>query len=389
MLDKNGFQRKNYAEYKAEMDERAKELFGDDINLSPKSIFGILFALFAWFLATMAELAEKVYHSGHPSEAEGVQLDYLGAYFDTSRQMEQWATTTLAFTGTANYTIVEGTPFQTSNGVTFSLTENVTLNASGIGTGEVVAIESGVAGNVSANSITIQSEPSADVLTVTNTIAATGGRSKETDAEYRARMANSGGAGGSGTPNAILADVLDVQGVRAANISVNSTNATVNGQPPKSNHVFVLGGNGQDIAEALFKNYVGLQFFGSSSYNVVDIGGNTHVMAYTPSTGVNIFATITVTTDNTFTTDGSQLIKDAVIRLIGGTDSTGTAYNGLNMGDDVIYSKLLAAVMAIQGVVDATVKIGKVVGTQTSTNIAILPNEVAQLNDANISVVIT
>lgn len=390
MLDRNGFKRKNFADLQAEMETKAKELFGENVNLTLKSPLGILIWLFAWFLSKVWELAEKVYNSAFVTKAEGVQLDYLTPFYHTSREPEQYAFVTLAFTGTPHYTILEGNRYETKSGIDFALTENVELDSQGNGSGKAICLTPGVIGNVEANTITVQSEPSADVFTVTNPEKAEGGREEETDDELKKRLFNSGAGGGSATPNAILAAVLGVPGVRAANIAVNNTNEPANGLPPKSFQVYTLGGDSQAIAEAIFsKGAGGIEPFGTTSVTVEDIAGNTHTVKYTPATAIDIFSNVNVTTDSTFQANGITQIKDAIIALIGGTASDGTTYTGLNMGEDVIYSRVLTAVMGVQGVTDATVTIGTTVETQGTANIVINANEVAQIDSDKISVVVS
>lgn len=387
-LSNKGFLTPNQAQLKEEIDQRQRELFGDDVNLSSKSPNGILSGILSWVVSILWATLEKIYHNGHVSSAEGVNLDYKTIEFNTSRNPEQFAETVLSFTGTPNYTILAGTRFERADGIDYALKEDLTLDGVGYGAGEAVSLLPGIIGNASTGTVTVQSEPSADVFTVTNTEAATGGREEETDAELRRRLLNSGGSNGSGTTNAILADVLATTGVRAANIVVNEKSIVVNGQPAHSNHVFVLGGDGQTIADTLFNNYVGLEFFGSSSYTVKDIGGNSHIISYTPATAIDIYVDVTLVTDNTFQADGVTQAKDAIVKLIGGTASDGTIYIGLNMGDDVTHSRILSTIMGVQGVQDAILKIGTSVNPTGTTNIAIATNNVAQINFSNIAVTV-
>ncbi|MCM3598723.1 baseplate J/gp47 family protein [Metabacillus idriensis] len=388
-LDSSGFNRPNQADIKEELDQRQRELFGDDINLNAKSPNGIISSLFAWFFARLYELAEKVYHSGHVSQAEGVQLDYKTAEFNTFRQPQLYAEVILTFTGTAGATLLAGTRFETAEGIDYALKTNVVLDWAGNGTGEAVSLNPGTIGNASANTITVQSEPSADVLTVNNTAAASGGREEESDEELRNRLLKSGAGNGSGTTSSILSAVLGVAGVRTANINVNNTNAVVSGQPAKSFQVYALGGNGQEIAEAIFeKGAAGIEPYGTTTFSVTDISGTAHTVKYTPASQVSIFSSITLTVDNTFPTDGVTQVKNAIVKFIGGTTSDGSIYTGLNMGEDVIYSKILSAVMSIQGVQDATVQIRKTGGTLATSNIAISASEVAQINDTDITVTV-
>lgn len=385
-LTDKGFNRPTQAELKVSVDQYFRESFGDDVNLSPKSPTGILSDLISWLGEKQYELAEKTYLSGHPSEAEGVQLDYLTAFYNTSRNPEQYAQDTLTITGTPLYTIEAGTRFETESGFDVSTIEDLTLDANGNGTVGAVALTPGVAGNVPAGTIVVQSEPSADVLTVTNENPFTGGRDAETTEELRARLLNSGSSIGSGTVNAVVASVLNLPGVRAANVIVNNTDDIVNGQPAHSNQLFVLGGDSQTIADTLMDNFTGIQFYGTTTRTVKDISGNTHTMGYTPASLINIYSSITLTTDSTFESDGVTKVKNAVVRLIGGTASDGTIYSGLSMGDDVIYSRVLSAVVNVQGVVDATLNIGREPNPDETGNIVVNVNEVAQVNAVNITV---
>ncbi|CAM4013022.1 baseplate J/gp47 family protein [Mesobacillus zeae] len=378
MLDKSGFKRKTYADLIEEMSDKARELFGDNINVSPRSPFGLILRLFAWFLALAWELAEKVYNSAFVGKAEGVQLDNLTPFFNTNRKPEQEAIVTLSFTGTPNYVIQVGTRFETINEVDFMLTEDVQLDVSGKGLGLAVCMTPGALGNVAAGTITVISEPNADVLTVNNSGPAAGGQDRETDAELTERLLVSGAGAGSASPNAILAAVLAVPGVRAANIAVNNKMVAENGLPPKSFQIYAHGGTGPAVAEAIFsKMTAGIESFGTTDFTMEDIAGNKHIVKYTPASVIDIFANITLVTDSTFEIDGLTQVRNGVINVI----------NNLEQGDDVILQRLVAAVMGAQGVTDVTIKTGKTADLLSAVNIPIEPQEVAQALPENISVV--
>ncbi|MFE3976699.1 MULTISPECIES: baseplate J/gp47 family protein [unclassified Peribacillus] len=343
-LSEKGFNRPNQADLKEEIDQKQKELFGEDVNLSYKSPNGIISGLLSWILAKVWELAEKVYHSGHPSEAVDKNLDYLTSYFLTSRNPELYAEGTVDFTGTPNYTVVGGTRFETETGVDYALKEDALLNSSGIGTGSVVSLTAGLIGNTLPGTITVQSEPSSNIETVINSEAITGGREKETDIELRKRLLETNGIKGYATPNSIVSAVQNVLGVRAANIHNNNTNVTVNGTPPNSYQVYVLGGNGQEIAEAIFdKGPAGIEPYGTSSFQVLDMSGVSHKVSYTPANTVNVFASVNLTTDNTFQSSNITEVKDTIVRFIGGTVGDGSIYTGLNidkLGTIALFSAL-------------------------------------------------
>lgn len=49
LLNETGFQRQTYSELLDGMEDKAKELFGEDINTSSKTPLGIILRIFAWF----------------------------------------------------------------------------------------------------------------------------------------------------------------------------------------------------------------------------------------------------------------------------------------------------------------------------------------------------
>lgn len=385
-LSRTGFKRPNQAELKTEIDQRQKELFGENVNLSSKSPNGILSGILSWSISLLWQVIERVYHNGHVSSAEGVSLDYKTIEFNTSRNPEQYAEGQVVITGTPNFTVLAGTRYEKETGVDYAVKENVTLDGTGKGIAEVVSLSPGIVGNADPDTVIVQSEPNSSVLSITNPNSIDGGREQETDEELRNRLFKLGASNGSGTTNAILSDVLGLPGVRAANIIVNREDVPVNGQPPHSNHVFVLGGVGEVIAETLFKNYVGLQFFGSTDYIVKDIAGNPHTIAYTPATPTRIYITVKLTTDATFETNGIDQVKTAIVKLIGGLAVDGTEYTGLSMADDVVYSKIIAAVMSVKGVTDATIKLGTSINPTGTANIPMDLGQVAQINHTDIVV---
>lgn len=388
MLDGTGFKRKTYNDLQIEMDQRARELFGDDINTSERSPIGILIRLFAWFLSKTWELAEKVYNSGFVTKAEGVQLDNLTPLYNTQRIAEQASSVTLTLTGTPGYTVLTGTQFATENDILFTLTEDITFNGSGNGSGVAVASESGATGNVLANTITVQAEPDVDVLTVTNAENATGGREIETDAELVNRLLDSSAANGSGTVDSIRSRLLGITGVRAASVIENNTMDTVDGNVPKSIHAYVLGGNAQDVANAIFeKKAAGIATNGAQNISVLDASGNTQLIRFDYAVQVPIYVNANVTTTSAYPANGDALVEDAIIRYIGGLAQDGTEYNGLGMGDDVVWTKLVQTILSqVDGVDDVDLTIGIDPGALGTSNIVIDPEEVAQTDVEKVAV---
>jgi uncharacterized phage protein gp47/JayE len=389
MLDAKGFKRPTYDEIFAEMQAEAKAKFGENVNTSERSFLGILLRLFAWFLSKVWQTTENTYYSAYVNTAEGVQLDRLGPYVGITRKLETWATGTIQLTGTPGHTEPAGFRVETPAGVVFETVEDITLDGSGVGTGEIRALEPGTIGNVAAGSITVITNPNANITSVTNPEPTSGGQNKETDQEFRERFMQSTAGGGAATIDSIRSALLRTPGVRAAVVIENNTMTTdVAGRPPKSFEAYVLGGDPQDIGQTILNTKAaGIESYGSESVVINDISGYPHTIKFSYADEIQIHAKVTVWTNNQFPVDGDTQIESAIIRYIGGEDYDGQLYVGLNMGDDVIHSRIIAAVYKVAGIEDAKVELSTDGSTWAEANISIDPQEVAQTSHAIIEVV--
>lgn len=388
MLDRNGFKRKRYSDLVEDMTLKAKELFGEDTNLSEKSFLGILIRLFAWFLAIIWEVAEKVYNSGYMHKAEGIQLDRKAWEFGITRLQEQHAQGTIEIHGTPGFVIEEGTLFETDKGILFELVADVTLDENGVGTGDIVCTEPGTKGNVAANTITIVSNPNENITSVTNPEPTTGGRERETDAEFLERYQQTLSGLGSSNTDSIRAELLKLNGVRAA-VVIENTKSTPDeaGRPAKSISTYVLGGDPQEIAQAIFKKKAGgIEAYGTEQVEVLDMAGNPHTIGFTPATEVPIAIKLTIRKNEQFPVDGVQKVKTELVKYIGGKDEDGTFYIGLNMGKSVIFTKLIDRVYEIEGIDDVDLLVGIKGQTLGTSNININIDQVAQISHADIEV---
>jgi uncharacterized phage protein gp47/JayE len=390
MLDQNGFQKKSYADLVSDMQNKAKELWGDDVNVSQTSFLGILIVLFAWFLSMAWEAIEDVYNAGFITKSEGVQLDRLSTLMSTSRDPAQSSYVTLTIAGASDYVVEEGAVFATPDGIMFETIADLTLDASGNGTVDAVSTDTGAETNVAAGTITVQANPDSNIASVTNLAATTGGSDQEADIDLRDRLLNSTGNNGIATPDSIVEAVREVTGVRSASISVNNTTSEQNGQPAKSFQVFTLGGDPQAIVDAIFaKAPAGIEPYGTAQQTVTDLSGNSHIIGFTPAQIASICVEVALSIDNNFdTVNGQTAVIDQIIQAIGGTASDGTTYAGLNMGDDIIIFQLEKAMGNIDGIVDATVKVGRDWSSLERQNLQINANEVAEATVNSVSVVI-
>ncbi len=376
-LNKDGFNRMRYADIIAEMNSRAKSVFGADVNLSEYSPLGMFFKVVAFSMAVIWQLAEYVYYGAYKDTAEGYQLDGVCQYIGITRKPASYATGTVAFTG------VEGTviplQFLVSTGTYIFWTQQIATIPSG-GTVDVPirAIELGNTSNVLAGTITTIVNPLTGVTAVINALGTTGGADVETDESLRARYDESISLGGASTTSAIEAELLQVQNVVDARVTENVTMSTVDGVPAKAFEAMVYGGVNADIADAIYRTKAaGIQAFGDIIVPITDDYGQVHNIGFSRVAEITTYVNVTLTTDDDFPVDGMTTIETNIIKYIGGTDADSTKYYGLGLGDDVVYTKIIGICHSVSGVTDVTVTLSTDNITFTAANVAIATGEVA------------
>lgn len=371
MLDSNGFTRPQYETIVVDLTAKWQELFGSDSDTSAHSVAGVLIRLMAFFLDLIYKLAEKVYNSQYLSTATGVSLDKIASNFGLYRNPAEQAIVDLSFTGTPGFVILAGKMFKTTDGKIYQLGSDVLLSASGTGAGPAYAMETGAQYNVPANAITSQVEPTSDIFTVTNPQAVENGANIETDAElaHRVRLAND--TKPSSPVNGVISAVMEVPGVKSVQVVTNNTMAVDSyGNPAKTIHVYVDGGEEMKIADALFNSVsAGILMVGSHTETMTDAAGfSGNVVAFDYATKETIFVTVDVTTNNDFEIDGVAQVKKAVNDYLG----------SVPMGGTVRFSYLYKYIYDnVNGIVVATVKIGTKATSQSMTDIPLTQFSIA------------
>lgn len=390
-LDSKGYKRKTYDDLLRDMSAKAKEKFGENANVSERSVLGILLRIMAWFLSLVWQDNENVYYSAFRKTAEGAQLDMLLPYAGITRNLDQYAFGPLEITGTPNHSVSAGYLVSKNNtDIFFETTEDVVLGSNGKGIVEIKAVELGSNSNTAANTITEIVNPDADVISVTNIADTTGGREKETDLEARERASITVEGMGSATTNAIRTNLLKIPTIRAATVIENyGDEPDAYGTPMRSIQAFVLGGTDEEIAYAIFeKKAGGIQPYGTTYVDVIDDGGNPQQIGFTRAIEVPIYIKAIINTNSSFPSNGTDQIKSTLIRYVGGVDVDSSVYAGLNMGEDVIESRLIARTYQVVGIEDVTFEISTDCINYSESNIAIGLQEVAQLDANNIEVTV-
>ena len=345
-LTNTGFKAKRYADILPEKERRARELFGNDANLSDSSPLGMLVRLNAWDEAAVWQQMEEVYLSAYVSSAEGVSLDRKCQDIGIMRQLATRASGTIQFSGADGTQIFEGFEVQTATGIVYRTTTTTTISGA-LARADIEAVDAGVAGNVGAGAISRTVSPLAGVTGVTNPDPTLGGRDAGTDAQFRERYVRCVSKPGGASAAAIEAALLDIEGVLDAEVRQNVTLETdpATGIPPKAIAPIVWGGDADGIVETLYAvKPAGIQCWGEDEvHEITDSRGVTHTIGFNRPdlVTVNVSATLTVDTA-IFPPDGDALVGAAIEGYL----------SGLTLGGDVIYTRLISRIHSVAGIVD-------------------------------------
>lgn len=225
-------------------------------------------------------------------------------------------------------------------------------------------------------------------LTSVTVGAFTSGKNEESDAALARRFLVSKARGAVAIPEAIIADLWDVEGVRSVSFRQNREDVEVAGLRRRSIEVTVLGGATQDIANTLLGVVsAGIRTEGSVTVLVDDAYGQAHPIRFNRPTEVRLYVRLVLSKGPSFPAeDGDEQVKNAVTDYVGGRDVTGSIQTGLNAGETVIVAKIVDAVMDVQGVEDVQVYIGESENPTESANIDVEASEKAVANADDITV---
>jgi len=339
-----------------------------ELDFSPYSFLGIMTVIDAQRGFDHGEDTEAVYYSNYIDTSDGIALDRIIALRGESRYPAKKSIVTLTFTGTVGVTLPSSVICETESGEKFITTESKVFVTSTV---DVIAraIKTGVNGNVPAGSITKIVTTVSGVDSVTNAIAALGGRAIETDAEVRARMKLPFKMGGSSAP-ALQAMFNGLTGVLNAKVFENNTDATVGSMTPHSVRAVIEGGTLQDIGE-VFLQYkpCGIETMGNLSLSIIDDENLPRIYKYDVPSNVTIYCTSNFVIDTTsvgapasasawLSKYGAQA-KENIIKTIGGTGADGV-YSGSGISVDIEAWKINASqidIPWIKGVI--TTYVGK------------------------------
>ncbi len=348
-LTDKGYIRRTYDDILKDKIERAKELFGEDIDTSDLSVLGKFLRINAYDQAMAEEEIEAVYYARFPNTASGQSLDRLAAFAGISRNPATPAVYSVQVHGDAEYVIPAGFTVGTEMGHTYQTDQAYTVGGDGTCLIEASCTEAGITGNLSsAGDICRIMNPDANVIAVKGVECLVLGTDEESDSDLRVRFASAAAGSGSCNENAIRAALLRVPTVQYAAVISNNTNEEdAEGRPPHSFECYVLGGDDyeQQIAEAIFdKRPIGISTVGEKTVSILDITGAQRTVKYSPAQKVMITVRLSLKASTTFPEDGVERIRGNVSDYV----------NDLGIGHSLVLSSIYGYIYSVPGVKEVT-----------------------------------
>lgn len=440
-LTPTGFLIKTLLQIREDMNARLQTTFGASTDVGDQSVLGQITGIYAEALSLVWELAEAVNSSMNPDAATGAALDALCALTGTFREPATYSTAMLTLVGDDGTLVPVATQARTSStSRVFSTVEDATIaqvdawapntayavgdivrnssapervyectdpgtsDSSGGPTSTSTAItDNGVVwrylgdgdGVAEVNSACTESGPViavaydiSEIVTavlglnaITNRDDAEPGTDQMTDEDLRETRERELAGPGTGTANAILADIERLSDdISAVRVFINNTDDTdADGMPPHSVEVLVQGGEDQDIFDQLLNSVAaGIATHGTETGTAVDTQGNSHTIKFSRPEEVPIYVDITLIKDPD-EYEGDDAVKAAIAAL----DEDANA-----VGRDAVASYIAGRVFReVDGILDITaVLIDDAPGPVASTTIPITLRQLATFDTDNISV---
>lgn len=198
----------------------------------------------------------------------------------------------------------------------------------------------------------------------------------ESDTELRNRYKFSKNFMQTGNREAMYTALYSLAGVRFVNVQENIQDIPFEGRSAHGIVVTVLGGDDQEIAQTIDKYRAFAYTDGTIEVGLYDINGTPYSVRFNRPEIVPIQIKLSLTTDtNVFPTDGMLRIQNALIDYV----------SKLNVGEDVVWSKLFTPINSVNGQSVNSLLIGKVGESLGTETIVIEHNQLASLSFENIS----
>ncbi len=384
-----GFVANSLEYYKTQLQAAFTTAFGDDFLLDEQLPQGVLIQELAEILYNADMDGIEVLSRLNMNTVSGIYLDLIGGLRGVPRLLGTSASITVKITSnpsTLPYTIPEQTQFiNQQTGETFLVAATTTVTSEET---NIVAISS-VNGEVSSE---VSNTMSCNIANITNMIiiGVAQGVNNETDSDYRVRLLRTATVA-SGTVQSVVNLLLALDCVKTAGVNYNDTAEVVDTIPAYCTEFMAVPVAGYDlqtfkekVAKVICDNKTaGAPTFGNTTVtDVSDAFGQTRDINFTIPTQVNVQISVGVTAPSTtglLDLSETDELKNRIAEYI----------NGLDIGKDVSYSKVLAPLANAMGFDVTVIRMKSMAfGAEwvTNENLIIGNREYASCSPANIAI---
>ena len=351
-VNDNGFKFPTFLDFLSIMNELGKMQFGEDFYIDNKTNLGQWFEMFCYTLEGQSKLFQTIYNNLSIYTMKGVMLDKYGSNFNVGRLRDTYAYATVEVTGVPFAIIMKGYKVKSKPGRFYTTVTNIELDSTGSGLGQVIAEDSGVAGNIGISMITEKVTPNEQVYTITNITSASGGADIESDIDYRARLLQFFLGAENGSVNGIRRAMLSLPQVKDCKVFENNDmfDDPATGLKPGQIAVIINGLIDEVLAYKLFNTRsAGVCTTGNTEIEVVsDSGAYVTERFYSAKEKPLYIKVSDISLANSEAVDIQGQIKQSLLTRLGQYSS---------LGNKVNFEKVQACVYILEDIDEAKVEI--------------------------------
>jgi hypothetical protein len=331
------------------------DAFGGQLNMdAPETPQGQLAASQAAIVADCNERWAYLVNQIDPDTAEGFMQDAIARIYFLDRSPGAPTAVQCLCSGSAGVVIPVGAEAQDTSGNRYVCTQEGVIPISGSITLSFANVLDGPI-PCPANTLTIIYRAIPGWDSINNPTPGVAGRLVETRAEFEFRRRNSVALNARGSLPSIYSAVFDVDDVIDVFAYENTTNAPLDvgstdyTMVPHSLYVAVVGGDAQEIAEAIWrKKDVGCDYNGNTSVIVKDTSGYqapepTYTVKFERPASLPIFFRVEIAASVSLPADIEQLVRAAIIAAFNGLDGGQRA----RIGSMILASRFVGPVQRI------------------------------------------
>ncbi len=384
-LTETGYDRPILTEIADEILSEERGTISAQLDGSESSAIGNINTIFADQLAQGFEVLEEAINNFDPDNATDSRLVAIGLLTGVLRRGAQKGLVTTTVNLDAAKTFAAGdlvAHVQDDPDNRWVNKDEVTSTTSGNYSAVFEAETAGADFFAAAGTLTVIASPVDGWNSITNAADATEGTDEEDIEDFRLRRDASTAASGSGTVDAIRADLISVTGVLQVRVNENVTDAAVGDLPAHSFQAVIWDGStpaadDDEIAQAIYDTRpTGIVAAGTESGTAVTAQGAEVTLAFARATAKPVYIDVEVVSSV-----GVSIadVRAAILAEF--------ADGQVEIGDDVVIKRIEKAVMSLDGVDDLTfVQIGFSPGPVGTVNLSVSDTEIATFSSGDITV---